>query len=706
MRLLLLALLAWPANASDWVPADPGGSTSDGNVSAPDKLNFWERLQDKTFDGLCRQAEIPIDAGRRLGDFADPSGGFHRYLRQMPTGELAIIDEARLTVPFGWLPRGTFDRGTLHANLDFSLGARIQGRSIVVRRLNAKKACAELSKLVDFRTIKTALPVTAARIAAMAEGEIWQLPVEFRMGIGASVGDDILFPVVVGIGAHREAGVTVTLRRLDERTLRFRLRLERATVYDARGKINANIPVLLLGLPGGEGVLAAALGGIARGAVRSINDYLAVQLGLEFRRTSGTQHALEYSLDPTDPGQMERLARAIKGDLSVLALIKRTVSRGALDPWDAIASAADDEDKVLGAEPSFAGEDRTKRRQVPFKFQVPFLGRYERSTASESDRVFLEDRAGGEYSVYRGEKRSRRAYLNLPFLGDLFARDAQKNAEVMVHRDPTGRAQGPAIVYVQQEGFVRQDAHDARRMAKRTGELMALAGTRGKGENPKTALPIDRIAPPSPANAPGAFWRETEHKRGVAALTVVFNEQAVRTMLKASTKALLGAYVNTLEGPAKLMGEWLIAHARASGPRVDYDKGEAIRAAFTLARDAGVPVWRLLWGLSQADRQVTALSKRLGTARAAQSEEGKAHALAKMLSAGRGQLSYGDAIRVLIQLANPLDVSAEFFLDLAGGSKPERRSRWLLYAAARADALLEGATQARARFRPPTNLTD
>ncbi|MBI5203101.1 MAG: hypothetical protein HY925_16035 [Elusimicrobia bacterium] len=684
MRGLLLGLFLSCANASDWLPADPGGAASDSDVSAPDKLTFWERLQDRTFDGLCRQAKIPLSVGRRVGDFIDPGAGFDRYLRQLPTGELAIIDEVGLSLPFGWLPRGSFDRGTLHANFDLELGARIQGRSIVVRRLESPKACAELSKLADFRTIKTALPATAERIAGMAVGEIWQLPVEFRVGVGGGLGDEISFPLVIGLGAHREAGVTVTLRRLDEATLRFRLRLESANVYDARGRINANIPVLLLGLPGGETAFLGAVGSLSRGLARSLNEYLAVQLNVERGRSAGTRQALEYVLDPRDSGEMEKLARAIKGDLSVLALLKRAVTPVHDDPWEA-----------LEAEPSFEGEDRWRSRHAPFKFQVPFLARFDSDSTSEADRVFVD---GGEYSVFRSEKRSRRAFLSLPVLGDLYARDAQKNADVVVRRNEDGTALGPAIVYVQQEGFIRQDGHDARAAVERANGLLSGSG--------KTALPVDRIAPPSPRNVPGAFWRESEHRRGVAALTVVMDEEAVRQVLRGTTRALLLAYVGALEGPARTMGEWLLEHARTRGAKVEVDRSEAFAAARAISRATGEPLRKLLWTLWRADRLVEGLSAGLFEARRAPTAEARAGGLARRRAGGRGRRAYGDALRVLLRLVNPANVSAEFLLDIAGGSAPGSRSRWTLHADAERDPLLDGALQARNRFRAPSLLSD
>ncbi|MBI4345903.1 MAG: hypothetical protein HY553_03545 [Elusimicrobia bacterium] len=696
MHLALALLLAAPASAepppvSAWVEADPGGSTSDGNVSAPEKLTFWERLQEKTFNGVCRQIHLPVGYSRRLGDVAEPAGSFARYLLELPNGELAVIDEARLASPVGWLPHAAFDRGKLHADLNLFLGARIEGRSAVVRRLKTKKACAELLKLADFRTIKLAVPPTAERIMAMAEGEIWQLPVEFRVGLGGSVGDPLRFPVTVGLGAYRDGSVTVTLRRLDPRTIRFRLRLERAVVLDAQGRINANIPVLLIGLPGGATALAGALQGLAAGAIEAVNDYLAVQLRLSARRESGVRHVLEFELDPGDRAQMERLAAAIRGDLSVLTSLR---------------AAAPDDRALLGEAPSFAASDRYRRTHRPFKFSLPIAGRYERSVSAESDRVVLEDQGGGSTSIYRSERRSRRAFLNLPVLGDLFARDAQQNADVLVRRGPDGEADGPAIVYVQQEGFVRQDGHDARALAERADDVVSRAGARGRTAGPRLGLPLERLAPPSPRNPPGAFWRESEVRRGVAALTVVLTEPAVREIVAATTKSLLGAYVNTLEGPARLMGDWLLAHASTGGRRVSYDRGDAWAAARRLAGGRGPAAWRLLWTAHQAARRVSLLSAQLGRARAASGEEGRAQALSRLLAgAGRGALAYGDVVRILVQLANPLAVSAEFFLHLAG-SGPERRSRWLLHAQSRRDALIETATEAKSRFRRPTALTD
>ena len=652
-----------PVPGTKWVAADPGGTDDDDDVSAPDKQSFWAYMQDHAFDEICRQAQIPASASHRFADVIEPEGAALRYLRLLPTGELAIIDEDRLALDLGWLPDRNWDIGRLHTSASLSFGARLAGTSMVIRRLPSKKACDELKRIPNLKDIKLVLPLTGARIAKMKEGEIWRLPLTLQLGLGGPGGDSVRFPVTIALGAHREGDTTVTLRRLDANTVRLRLRFEEARLLDAGGKVSANIPVLMFGLPGASNFLLRALSSTL---AESLDEFLAVQLDTEFHRRDGAQEALEFLLDPRDPAAMDRLARVLRGDLSSLSLLKRTVGLAPKptrpEDWlELVDGTLDAHERALGAKAQFGGVDRYHRGERSIGASVPFLWQYERTKSNQTDHIALEGPEGGRYDLYRAEKRARRAYLDIPILGQMFTRNTQKDADVVVHRGADGKADGPAIVYVQQEGFVRQDGKDAREMAERADELMSLAGARGNGENAATALPVDGLFPEKDGQ------KDPRYQRGVSALTVVLSAEAVQEILSATPQAVVAACRN--------------------------------------AADAITP--RFFHGADYLAQAAASLAKTLGRAAKAATPEAQAKAIANLLSgSAKHGLEYGKVLDVLVQLVDPLQISAEYFVDAVKAKGGETRARYLLNPDSGDQKLLEAAAEARARFQQPSPLTD
>ncbi|MBI5202654.1 MAG: hypothetical protein HY925_13770, partial [Elusimicrobia bacterium] len=208
----------------------------------PDENGFWERLQSKAFDDICRHVNLRQGLGRNLGpDFVRIDG--RRRLKRYPDGTLAIVDEAKLSGGGAVGPRPEDVGEGVTLNLAFS--AAVEGETFIVRPLHETKSCKELGRLANLLDFKTALPFSAKRIGEMQQGELWRLPLTIRLSATPSIGVPITpeTSLELHLGVSDQGTVTATLYRLSEKELRFRLRLDRALLKDAGGSINVAVPL-------------------------------------------------------------------------------------------------------------------------------------------------------------------------------------------------------------------------------------------------------------------------------------------------------------------------------------------------------------------------------------------------------------------------------------------------------------------------------
>ena len=150
-RSLLLTSLAARAQGfqdfdgldGDWAPpvaAPPGQSepaNPEGGFSSPDRIKFEDRLRSKVLDQVCRNLKLNYDYRPDLGSFSGTGMGFTRRLVPEPGGRLALVDEERLAVSWGEALSHPISEGGPAGSI--SIGARIDGRSMVVRRLGTPR---------------------------------------------------------------------------------------------------------------------------------------------------------------------------------------------------------------------------------------------------------------------------------------------------------------------------------------------------------------------------------------------------------------------------------------------------------------------------------------------------------------------------------------------------------------------------------------
>ncbi|MBI5209613.1 MAG: hypothetical protein HY927_06515 [Elusimicrobia bacterium] len=723
---------------------------ADQNPSSREKQDFWDKLRNQAFwhdvgDQLCQQAKIPLDYALKVGDHLSGKPGFQRSLRTGVDGKIVLVDRAELRLSLGGSLKATELAGS---PVSVSAGVDIIGMSMVARTLKGAKACRELDELVDFRTIKMVYPLEADRFEKMEVGELWSMPLVMRASFGAGVGYPVagVTPVTVSFGYSREGGVNVTLRRLDKDSLRVRIRIDYARVhgpgvgldytvtgthwYEEYRVLGRDLAKDSMGELIGEKLVFNALD---RNIRRELEKFLALRLRWLTQWVREDHALIEFILNPNDKEQMKGLEELLAGGrLEVIdSMYKRFKTAGMAfldmkDLKDQMPDLRKSYDEALRALEtgvrSFTGTDRAESLVHSFRLKFPILFDYSRNAGKRDDKITVLDDAGGEFGIYRAHKESSKGFLSVPFLGQLFNYNARRSVMTFTHKDKDGAALPPSVIFVHQEGYTKQSEDNARSLAVEVSEIMQLAGTRGQGVNPRTALPLDKVFPMTPRqdtpwteDGPPARDTGPSYARGMGAFTVVLGEKAISDILNAKPEEVIRAFVAASDSYEKEALRWAVANGKvASDGAVDFDwrKSPYYRPWSPSDENQSDPEGDVRRSLRDAGKLVRRLQEARALRPDGSSDPGEANrqaqALRDIVGSGAGGMAYDDIMKVLVQLTDAKNVSAEFVVSAKPGEKkkPVVEGRYLLNKGLEEDRSLTLLAEVSNKFNPPSEYSD
>jgi len=719
-----------PVPGSDWVSLDPDDDLGDDDPASGDDDRFWDRLNDRAFDQICKSIKLKAKQKIDIAEYGQTGIEVQRRLRRYPTGTFAIVDRAKIGLDLNH-SENLVDL-TKDIGLFFRFGASWEGESTVVRPLAGKKSCDELDTLLKIWKFKTILPAKTKRVQEMAIGEVWKMPIRLRMGVGVGgslASEDI--PITIHFGRDKEGSATVSLYRMADDKLRFRLRLEQATIHVKGVDVVYNVPAVEFGLPSVEVFLVKQLVGlIDKQLARELNNYTAARLGLSSNKRDGNRLLLEYILDPNDDAQMEKLMRVLRGDLHTLSVLRRMVTNSlSILRDDRKARAKLDSLKKeyggnLGTEETFAGFDEYERDRGNFRFMLPFIVDHRSSDGLDKDRYVIADDEGTEVRVHRATDGDETAWFDLPFLGQMVKHNEQKTAQVFTFKDATGAESDPVAVFVHQEGFLRHNARTAKRMVKKADDVMKYAGVAGQGTNSRTRLPVENLFPEEEISemrrrmktggrrSSGSRFEDKkvydDYKRGVMTFSLAFGAKAVRDIVFAPADKVLKAYANTLSGDdQKIMMELIRQGTIGGDNKIKYNANKVVKAVngslfHDDRREARQDVY---WVAKEASN----ILRDLARVRSAKNVDDRAALFAKVMGGeAKSDLAYDAVLKVFVQLVDPLDLSAEFYVHIDKKKKGEKDidSRFAYNRQMEDADLVAGMSRTRRRFEPPPELTD
>jgi hypothetical protein len=506
-------------------------------------IQFWDDLKEDVWEDICKAAELGLKEGVDLGDFVGLTGKFDRELKQYPDKRIALVDKVGVSLA-GNLTEEIFNIADNPFNIGFNM--KMEGTSIVVRRLDGIEYCDEILTVLDLRNIKTIIPLKAERIGKMKPGEIWKLPITFRVGLSGGIGANFNgLGVNFSLGIAKERRPSVSLYRMNEKTIRLRVRLDRATFKSVGTSAGFSISAGDVGLFSTENLLTDL---IDHEIAHEFNKYLAFKFGLSHNRAKGKKILMEFLLDAQNPEQLERLEDFLHGDLGVLKkLLKMGAQFNEVDvenDLQAGAAALNEVENVgeesLGAESSFVGSDHFNSHGNSFNLQIPFFhsresgssARYDRYQTMEGDEILHSHQVSENIS---------NASINIPWVGKRHKRSVRQNLYVVNYEKEGSDVSEPSIVYQRYDGIVRKSEKTVDGMLQDVNDILKYAGTNGEGTNSDNTIDTDSLFP-------NLGDGRRQYKSAVMSFSMVFTQTAVRDIINAPVEGIMKAFFNILEG--------------------------------------------------------------------------------------------------------------------------------------------------------------
>ncbi len=712
-------VLAFPfqafSNAADsgsaWTKASVDEAYSDDDLTTSEKTNFGFNFQNSGMRGCDRFPylfnTIPVSyaipkimgANSLITNLA--GSGTRKFLRDPQYGRLFLDDEINLNPTLG--PSREFATPIKGLPLSFFGTVNFNGTSGVARPLPNQDSCKEIRQYMKVWDFKLVLPLSGSRIAAMLPGEIWRIPATFTIRIGPSAGYSVTnsvsgallsgaaqqalmqgVNVVVSISGSTQKSATVTLRRLDENSLRVRVRLGRARILDANGTVFAGAPVVGMSQSLIGGLVAHLSKTIAPGVASYISQELLLmlsgQLTLDRSYTAGDTAVLEYVLNPHNAEQMDILARLLRGDLNVF---KQLVHFSRLPKPS--SSASDDTDlaqlsalekqhsRALGQKPSYSGLTAVRAAMSQISGGLPFIGNFSWSRGHD-ESSFLDKRAEGynRYHVYDASRQKNWGLFYIPFAGTVSLRSHSQSIQAFSSKDSSGSSVGASVLFVDQHGALRRVGKRTAGALEEYNGIMRYVGAHGSGVDRKMEIPVPNVLPSSGTGVV---------KRSNMNFSLYMSSTAVGSILKASAVEVMAAYRNA------------------------FPERETSRAGLMgrLAQAADGLLNR------RSDKKMTRLAGDIEKAGEGSDQDARLAAFAKIVSGkGKSKMGFKDVFRVLVQFADPTEIAGELLMTVATkmGEANSGESHLVYNPDLLHSQSVKSFAKTKYRYIPPQPLTD
>lgn len=638
---------------------DPQPQPTQPDPSNNELLHFWEDLKEDVFDDVCKEIKPDINEGVDFDPVGGIEGKFKRFLKQYPDNRIALVDEVGVKLDAGHTFGDILDVGGHPFNI--GIGGRLEGKSVVVRKLKNVKYCKEILTILDVRTVKTILPVSAKRIGDMQPGEIWKFPAVFSVSLNGGVGAPVQpwITVSFSVGHSREKRPSLTLFRMDENRLRFRIRLDQAVINRGGVSANTSFDAGMIGLPEAENFFTKE---INRSLVKEFNKYIAFKFGLSHTRTKGKKILMEFILDANNREQLEKLEDFLKGDFTV---IRKLIQLGAQvhdyseqdDITAGAQSLAEFEQTVgqeLGLNSTFTGSNHYNSDSNGHNITLPILYQREGSTGHRYDRYQVRgvDEVLHVNNAFRNVSESN---INVPFLGKVFKHTTNQSMYVVNYEAADGAISDAAVVYQRYEGYVKHDESKARGMIERMNEILKYAGARGEGYNSEYTIDTGSLFPRLEENGGDS----ERYKSAIMSFSLVFTKTAVRDILGASGDLILRAALNVMEGLDREIMDKVRHLLRVEDDgKVKYDWKAARRILRNYEEDDFDPIDVV----RQTCYKVSKIIADIFSVRDESDWRAKSEKLSGVMSGrGKSRLGYENMMQIVIQLVSPDNLHAGLY---------------------------------------------
>ena len=340
--------------------------------------------------------------------------------------------------------------------------------------------------------------------------------------------------------------------------------------------------------------------------------------------------------------------------------------------------------ETLG-QPTYAAANDYKTKSRSFNFNLPFFyARHAQSLFGE-DKVTRYTGEMGDFQFYRADKSRGSEYITIPWVGPLFKNNVQRNAEAVT--SPPRRSHGEPSSSRHNQAISARQGPPCADLGPST-QSPARAGARGGA----TPAPPRYIAPAA------------DHDPSPHELTAVFNQKAVREAVSATAQTIMKAFAAILDPLERAMMGWLIDHGTFENGKLLYSR-----------RDAG-RIFQEDYPNHTAQDEMRSLARKaadiitdIAAARDAKTNEARAEAMTRFVGGkAESSLSYEDALKILVQLVDPMDLTGDFVANISAMSKKSKDSKghYILKKDRQEVSLLKDAGETKSRFAEPSILVD
>ena len=657
---------------SSW--ADPGvelspdskwqetkGRSAEGSFSKADQIVFNQTATQGRLEQLCHNLQLSgnLNVSLPSSEGGVTLGVLRRFVTLPNVNspqdlELYQVDEyspgANLT-PTIDLARRT------DAVLGLNLGVSFVLDSTVVRPREFYKNCGEIKQLLNVKDVRVVLPPSllehpssdrfietmTPRIAAMEDGELWSLSgvttISAAPEIGAAVGH---LSAGVTIGGTQNGNAVMMVHRLSRTHTRFSLRVSHMRVFNAAGTV-AEIPIINIFNPNGKLTLKNALEKIFDGTVVGpLVDSLTASFSalVQIGDQSTQQYLIAFDLDPSDPAQAAELAAMMQYDF--LQLLEKAVSTATLRATqkanlEHFARLTDKHEKVYERVAAVVQTDVGRIDQNhSVTVKLPVLGSRTRASSSSTDDVvtvgsnWANGPASRELHLASADRPKTDSGLTIPGINKTLISDTSDTKFTGFYFADNGKLQ---VVFAHLDAFQRRRAAAIQATLNEFRDMLSMAGSRG-----------DPAADGKPEQYQVILAQKSGHiKDGSLAFTMSIGPEGIDKAFHASAEAIQ----------------------------------KSVQRAFPLPNDESLAA--KITDVLVRGRDATPQERNLAL-RNLIAQNGNSGVVADSLGSffsflplpGGHDVAYEGTMKVLMQLADPQDISANLAMKLKTGAKREK----------------------------------
>jgi hypothetical protein len=493
---------------SRWQPTQ--GHSPEGNFSRADQIVFNQVATQGRLEQLCRNIQL---SGNLNMSFPSSDGGVSlgvlRRLVTLPSVEkpqdleLYQVDEYSPGVSL--TPSIELAQRT-DAELGLGIGASFTLDSTVVRPRAFFKNCAEIKELLNVADVKFVLPpnllkhpthltqeefvsVMSPRISAMENGELWSLSGVTTISAAPSVGFTTgHVSAGVSIGGTQNGNAVMIVHKLSPTHTRFSLRVSHLHVFNAQGTV-ADVPIITIFNPAGAITLKNELEKVFDSAVvgQLVTYFTASFSALrQVGEQSTQQYLIVFDLDTSDPAQVVQLAEMMQSDF--LTLLKKAASMATLQASQK-ATLANFEQLTAKHEAVFDRAASVVQTDIgridenhSVTLKLPVLGSHNRSASASSDAVITvapnetNAAASRELHLATADRPVTNTGLSIPVINKTVVSDNSDTKYSGFYFTDNGKLQ---IVYAHMDAFQRRGAGSVQATLDQFRDMLAVVGSRG-----------------------------------------------------------------------------------------------------------------------------------------------------------------------------------------------------------------------------------